>query len=134
MKRLMAGLAVAATAIGILWFVLAPAFVMSAGCCPGPSCGQGPVTGSGTPEGGCGSANQVCCTGKCNAATLTCTNPDSEQLSRCEVCGGEGQACCDGMSCPNPSAPYCTDVYSGGKYTCQSMAPPGGAKSPPPSK
>jgi hypothetical protein len=130
-QRLLAWFALHIAVVGGvgICLLMTPAVVMSAGCCPGPSCGTGPGTGSGTPEGGCGSSGQVCCVGKCNdPTTLACTNPESASLSRCELCGGEGEACCDGMTC-HPDAPYCTDVYTGGKFTCQSMAPPG-AKPP----
>jgi len=129
MQRLLAWLALdIAVVAGVgVCLLMTPAVMMSAGCCPGPSCGSGPATGSGSPEG-CGSSGHECCAGKCNDSTLACTNPEGGSLSRCELCGGEGEACCDGMTC-HPEAPNCTDVYSGGKYTCQSMAPPG-AKPP----
>jgi hypothetical protein len=113
--------------------LLTPVIVTSAGCCPGPNCGTG-GSGSGSNrgggEGGCGHIGLVCCEGGCLDASSVCTNPEAGALSRCEHCGSQGEACCTNMSCPDPAAPYCTDVWSGGKYTCQNMPPPG-SKPPP---
>src|SRR5450432_3086239 len=52
-QRLLAWFALHIAVVGGvgICLLMTPAVVMSAGCCPGPSCGTGPGTGSGTPEG-----------------------------------------------------------------------------------
>jgi hypothetical protein len=92
----------------------------------GPCCG-GSCNGSAVCSGGscvaCGGAYQPCCNQTTCGGGLFCSYAGTA-LAKCEPCGKQGQPCCYGdFGCDN-SAPYCTDVYSAGKYTCQSQPSP----------
>jgi hypothetical protein len=103
-------------------------------CCNGSSCGSGLTCGAVSKicyssSVTCGQVGQICCTGDqepCAAAGAMCapngtcgqsctaTSCGNGQVCStdgvCIVCGGEGDACCNGNTCTDPAADSCNGM------------------------
>jgi hypothetical protein len=69
------------------------------GVCSNGSCGASPSGCGGLEEQCCGGENSEYCTTPGTTCIPTISGPS--QVSRCELCGGIGQPCCDGNLCDN---------------------------------